>query len=118
MLRTNREWVRLFPSTSSSAALDTKFSQAQHAYLRGHWQEAEALVSEILTERATDVETRLLLASIQRRSGSLAAARKTFDELLNEPGAAKWQMEIRADLKQMDEAGKDDSSLDRAAKAA
>jgi hypothetical protein len=100
------------------AAMDSKFSQAQQAYLRGRWQEAEALISEILNQRPMDVEARLLRASIQRRDARLTDAHKTLDELLNEPAAAKWQMEIRAELKQLGQVERERAVLEGAAKAA
>jgi hypothetical protein len=66
--------------------------------LKGHWIEAETQLSKLLVQQPDDVEARLLLASIQRRTRRLAAARKTLIRLNGQESAAHWTMEIHAEL--------------------
>ena len=78
--------------------LDEWFRQAQTEYLRGHWIEAETLLARLLVQQPDDAEARLLLASIQRRTGRLAASRKTLTEMSSDETATRWTWEIQAEL--------------------
>ncbi|HEX5103816.1 MAG TPA: hypothetical protein VFV87_08405 [Pirellulaceae bacterium] len=99
---TSRNWSQLCPPRpQADPQLDDWFREAQHEYLKGHWLEAETLVSRILARQPGDCETRLLLASIQRRRGSRDQAQQTLSEL--QPVASKWQWEIEAELTQLNE---------------
>jgi len=79
------------------------FVEAQRHYLRGHWIEAETLVGRLLARRPDDVEARLLLASIERRTGRRAEARATLRRLRDCPPAAGWRFEIEAEMRQLEE---------------
>jgi hypothetical protein len=83
--------------------LDAWFIQAQRHYLKGHWIEAETLVARLLSRQPNDIEARLLLASIERRTGRLAEARATLRRLRDCPGAEGWRFEIDAELRQIEE---------------
>jgi len=98
-----RDWARLVPPRSDDPQIDGWFREAQVAYLRGHWSQAQTLVANILQRRVGDIEARLLLASIQRRTKRFAEARQTLDELRSDAAAARWQLEITAELKQIAE---------------
>jgi len=113
------DWPHL--RSSQQAALkpecEALFREAQHEYLKGHWLEAEALVGKFLRQAPNDVEARLLLASVQRRSQQWNEARGTLVELRNEPTAARWLLEIDGELRQIEES-KGQTMPDRRAKAA
>ena len=85
-------------ATPVQPQLDEWFQQAQTEYLRGHWIEAETLLSKLLVQRPHDAEARLLLASILRRTARLAGARKTLTEMSSDESAARWTWEIQAEL--------------------
>lgn len=85
-------------ATPALPQLDEWFRQAQTEYLRGHWIEAETLLSRLLVQQPHDAEARLLLASTLRRTARLAAARKTLTEMSSEETAARWTWEIQAEL--------------------
>lgn len=94
--------------TSPSAAvqdpqIDPWLSEAQREYLKGHWIEAEAVLSRLLARRPEDVEARLLLTSIYRRSKRLNEARRTLDELMHCESAARWLWELRLEAKRIEQ---------------
>jgi hypothetical protein len=103
IVKLRRDWPRLIAPRIDDPRIDGWFREAQHAYLRGHWSEAETLVRQIGERRPGDVESRLLLASIQRRTKRFAEARQTLDELSSAAAAARWRLEIGAELEQIAE---------------
>lgn len=70
-------------------------TQAQEAYLRGHWVEAEGHLGELLAAREGDLEARLLLATLFRRTGRPDQAQEQLDDLARREGAERWAVEIR-----------------------
>ncbi len=97
-------WRELVPGhTPANPQLDQWFRDAQTEYLQGHWIEAETLLSRLLARRQDDVEGRLLLAGVQRRTGRLAEARRTLDELSELEAAARWTWEIRTEVQRIAE---------------
>jgi hypothetical protein len=114
---TAQTWSQLCPpKPKSDPQLENWFREAQHEYLKGHWIEAETLLKRILARQPVDAEARLLLASVQRRTGAQNQARQTLTEL--QPVAAKWQWEIDAELKQMTELEVDQVAVEPKRKAA
>jgi hypothetical protein len=104
---TSRTWSQVCPpKPKSDPQFDDWFREAQHAYLKGQWLEAEPLVARILARQPADSEARLLLASIQRRSKNHEQAKRTLSEL--QPVATKWQWEIVAELQQLEELAADE----------
>jgi hypothetical protein len=98
------------PPATDDPQLEAWFREAQSKYLKGHWIEAETLVSRLLACRADDIEARLLLASICRRTGRLAEARKTLHTLKQLDSAANWRLEITTELQQLTELETNDQS--------
>jgi hypothetical protein len=99
---TTQSWSQVCPpKPKTDPQLDDWFREAQHAYLKGHWIAAEALLTRLLARQSADIEARLLLASVQRRTGAWKQARQTLTEL--QPVAARWQWEIEAELKHLTE---------------
>jgi hypothetical protein len=83
--------------------LERVFQQAQHAYLKGHWIETETLLRQALSADRSDVEARLLLASVQRRTKRWGEGRLTLQTLLDDEGTARWRPEIETELKRIAE---------------
>jgi len=83
--------------------LDAWFQQAQHEYLKGHWIEAETLLTRVLGENPRDVEARLLLAGVQRRTKRRKEARQVLNELKEDDAARRWLLEIETDLMRIDD---------------
>jgi hypothetical protein len=95
-------WRDLVPrQASADPQFEQWFRDAQTEYLQGHWIEAETLLARLLVSRPGDVEGRLLLASVQRRTRRLAEARRTLDELSEVEAAARWTWEIHADIQRI-----------------
>jgi hypothetical protein len=93
-------WRTLFPpNPAADPQIDDWFREAQHAYLNGHWIEAEGLLTRLLARQPADAEARLLLASVQRRSKQREQAQRTLTEL--QLTAPRWQREIETELKQL-----------------
>jgi len=61
--------------------------------LKGHWIEAEARLVKILEAAPADVEARLLLASVYRRSQRKDEAWHQLRELALCPAAERWRRE-------------------------
>jgi hypothetical protein len=78
----------------SSGGDEGLFLQAQAEYLRGHWFEAESLLRTLLHATPQDVDARLLLASLLRRSGRPPEAATELRTLAATPGASKWSFEF------------------------
>lgn len=94
--RSSRGFLRLEAARSLQPDEDSdeRFCEAQHHYLKGHWLEAEAQLLKILGRCPGDVESRLLLATVYRRSGQSDKARLELKELSQLPSAAEWQEEM------------------------
>lgn len=102
-LREDWRALRWDRKSAVSPESDALLREAQHEYLKGHWLEAEALVTKLIRLNPTDVEARLLLAAVQRRSQQWDEARRGLVELRKEPGAALWLIEIDSELRQLQE---------------
>jgi thioredoxin-like negative regulator of GroEL len=91
--RNLRQLPQLLAPESPKAAADL-FPQAQAEYLRGHWFEAEALLARQLRTSPEDAEARLLLATLERRTGRWDDAQRELRRLKQCEAASKWQLEI------------------------
>jgi len=98
-----RDWQELQgrPPTVDSEP-ETLLREAQHEYLKGHCLEAETLVAKLIARCPRDVEARLLLASVMRRTKRWNQAQTTLVELRAEPRAAAWLPEIESELRQIE----------------
>ena len=79
------------------------FLRAQAEYLRGEHFSAEAALNRLLKHRPQDVEARLLLAGVYRRTDRCDQARKQLRRLAR-TGGPKWAMEVARELQLLDEA--------------
>jgi hypothetical protein len=71
------------------------FERARDEYLRGHWLDAETTLHELLARDPRDVDARLMLASLYRRTRREDEAHRTLARLERLEGADKWYDEIR-----------------------
>jgi len=78
------------------------FVSAQGEYLRGNWTEAETLLRKLLRHNHDDVEARLLLTGIFRRSGRTEEARRQLRRLARLEAADAWRLEIDRELQWID----------------
>jgi hypothetical protein len=81
------------------AADEDLFNAAQNEYLKGNWYEAEVALNRLLDRNLLDVEARLMLASVLRRTGRRDEAAAQIARLGRTDGAERWHLEI-ARLKQ------------------
>jgi hypothetical protein len=81
--------------------IETWFCQAQHEYLKGHWIEAESLITRLLGQRPHDVEAGLLLAAVQRRTERWREATETLNNMKGNSASAAWSYEIETELGQI-----------------
>ncbi len=87
---------RTAPTTTSAERL---YREALQEYLQGNWFEAEAILGRLLRNAPRDVEGRLLLATLLRRTKRPDEALDQLDRLERLRDAARWRREI-ADLRQ------------------
>ena len=74
--------------------VDDLFSRAQKEYLNRDWFEAESLLKRILKDRRNDVDARLMLATLYRRTNRNSEADECLCRLERMDGAHKWALEI------------------------
>ncbi|MDX1945767.1 MAG: hypothetical protein SFU86_10255 [Pirellulaceae bacterium] len=98
-----RELSRPQPSAEPDPRLDAWFREAQTEYLKGHWIEAETLLSRLLARQPADAEARLLLSSVWRRTKRIEPAKQGLLELKQTPARTKWWLEIETELAQLTE---------------
>ena len=74
--------------------VDDLLGRAQKEYLNRDWFEAESLLKQILKKRKDDVDARLMLATLYRRTERIAEADECLCRLERMDGAEKWALEI------------------------
>jgi hypothetical protein len=79
------------------------FRQAQTEYLQGQWVAAERLLTELIKLRQADVEGRLLLATVLRRTKRPEDAARELTQLEELPAAGYWYREIADERRQLAE---------------
>lgn len=84
---------------------DALFAQARDAYLARDWQQAEARLQKLLEIAPTDGEAQLLRATLLRRTGQPAEARKALEKLARSDSGRTWQGEIAAELDRLTRPG-------------
>jgi hypothetical protein len=78
---------------------DNLFLEARDYYLKGSWFEAERSLKAALERNERDLDCRLLLATLLRRTGRGDEAGRELDLLERLEGSARWQSEIAAERK-------------------
>lgn len=99
-----RRWTtRRTQSAADDGARDL-FPQALGEYLKGNWYEAEMVCQGLLRRGPGDVEARLLLATLLRRTRRFSEARGHLDRLGRLETASGWQHEIADEWERLAEA--------------
>ena len=89
-----------------SATQEDLFRRALTEYLRGAWFEAESLCGQVVANHPRDVDARLMLATLMRRTKRYADAGRQLAELERIESSAKWQAEIEREKRLLFEAPK------------
>ena len=92
------------PDEPADSAPDQQdlFIRAQSEYLRGHWVEAQTLVEQLIELNPEDIEARLLLAAVFRRTRRIDLSRFQLRQAQDLAGAARWRFEIGQELAALD----------------
>lgn len=104
----HRQWVRQ-AALPKSPQLEDWFREAQQQTLKGHWIEAEARLLKILEVAPADVEARLLLANVYRRSNRREESREQLRELSLIPAAERWRRERELEARRLDASATSDA---------
>lgn len=105
--------VSSFPApipNEPDAAADALFVKARDAYLARDWLTAETRLRAVLALAPTDGEAQLLLATLLRRVGRKAEARRALEQLSRSDSGAPWQSAIAREIVLLDHAGRDAES--------
>ncbi|MGD9720271.1 MAG: tetratricopeptide repeat protein [Pirellulales bacterium] len=87
----SRGFPRRVPNSTTAERM---FRSALAEYLQGSWFEAEAVLTRLLRMAPRDVEGRLLLATLLRRTRRADDALAQLDRLERQRDAAPWSREI------------------------
>ncbi len=88
-------------SPRAASDLPDRFAEAHVQYLRGHWVEAEALLSDCLEIESRDPPALLLLAGVYRHTNRLAAAANLLDQLERLERGDYWWLELQDERKRL-----------------
>lgn len=102
------------PPTEKATIYEDLFLRAQAEYLRGEHFAAEAALDRLLRRRPQDIEARLLLASVYRRTDRAEEARKQLRRLSRTAGP-KWALEVSREMQFLDQQPETQSSIDERA---
>ena len=87
---------------SVTVAHSTLFNQAQTEYLKGHWDQSKQLLSRQIENETRDIESRLLLATLNRRIGELDEAEQQLKQIQRFDDAIHWKFEINRESELID----------------
>lgn len=95
------------PEERAESAPDQQdlFIRAQSEYLRGHWVEAQTLAEQLIECDPEDVEARLLLAAVYRRTRRIDLSRFQLRQAQDLQGAGRWRYEIGQEFAALERAG-------------
>ena len=80
--------------SEQDAAGESLFAKAQHEYLNRNWFETESLLQQVLKDNNDDVDARLMLATLYRRTERVEEANDCLCQLERMERAGKWALEI------------------------
>lgn len=100
VIRATRELPSLIAPRSVSDQPD-RFPEAQTAYLRGQWEEAERLLIDVLAIEPRDPPALLLLTGVYRHTGRLNAAEVLLKEITTIEIADTWFVEVEAESRRL-----------------
>ncbi|HWB10929.1 MAG TPA: hypothetical protein VG826_17005 [Pirellulales bacterium] len=101
---TGRRWSQEHLAQVARPREEDLFPRALGEYLKGNWYEAEAACKNLLRRVSGDVQARLLLATLLRRSRRWSEAREQLDVLSRLEAAAMWEFEIAGERERLAEA--------------
>jgi hypothetical protein len=82
---------------------DTLFILAQTEYLKGNWEACCRVLEDLLRTDPRDLESRLLLATVFRRTGRKSEAREQLATFRKFDGSQQWMFEVQRELRLLDE---------------
>lgn len=111
-------WQRRHPDVPKPLATENSedaFAEALEHYLQQDWYEAERLLGQLLRYDVRDVDSRLMLATVLRRTQRFDEAAGQLDRLSRMENAQKWEQEIFQERARLAEAmaGSDDKAAER-----
>jgi hypothetical protein len=83
-----------YPAGGKSVSDDGFFSQALAYYLKGNWFEAERTLNQRLASDPSDLDARMMLASLLRHTRRVDEAQQQLDMMERYEGAYRWDLEI------------------------
>ncbi len=83
---------------------EDSFHQALDHYLKGDNYQAEQILAGLLRRNVRDLDARLMLATLLRRTGRVDEAAQHLDMLGCFEGAEKWEQEMREERDRLAEA--------------
>lgn len=101
---TGWRWSRQHSVRRGGSRQEDLFPRALGEYLRGNWYEAEAACKTSLRRVPGDVQARLLLATLLRRTRRWPEARQHLETLKRLESAATWEFEIANEEQRLGEA--------------
>lgn len=101
---TGWRWSQERATGRRAARQQDLFPRALGEYLKGNWYEAEAACKNMLRRVPGDVQARLLLASLLRRTRRWPEAHEQLTALKRLEAAATWQFEIADEEQRLAEA--------------
>lgn len=96
VVRSIREVPALIAPRSVQQEPD-RFEEAQAAYLRGKWEDAEALLKSVLAIEPRDPPALLMLGAVYRHTGRLDSAEMLLKEIARLEVADAWWLEVEAE---------------------
>ena len=102
-------WWQSRESPQPDAAEDL-FRHSLNQYLQGNWLETERMLRRLLRRNGHDVDARLLLVGVMRRTKRFDEAHRQLDRLVASEGSDKWHTEIDREYELLERA--EDSALE------
>ncbi len=93
-LAVSRRWLAAWDCKAAADGDKGLFNIAQSEYLMGNWFEAETSLRRLLAANPSDIEGRLLYASVLRQTQRFDEAGEQIKRLKRIDGAEGWQLEI------------------------
>lgn len=91
------------PSQSNYHPARDTYGEALDHYLKGNWFESEHLLQGLLANNPRDLDARLMLATLFRRTDRGHEAGRQLDQLERFDGSEKWETEISRERKLLEE---------------
>jgi tetratricopeptide (TPR) repeat protein len=97
-------WCRRWRARANGRSGNDVFAEAVNHYLRGDYFQAELALQRLLRANLRDLDARLMLATLMRRTGRTDEATQQLDTLVRFDGAARWEVEVEQERELLAEA--------------